>query len=123
MVLNGPFPPKSKTTQPSWKAETRKAICMTTGRLGFRKKNRGTFDAGFQLASYVFASIAERNILPLIEAKGLEVRFRGFGKGRTGIEKALLGVEGQQIRKSILRITDATRLKFGGTRSANPRRV
>lgn len=96
---------------------------MTTGRLGFKKKARATFDAGFQLAAYVFATIAERNILPLIEAKGLEVRFRGFGKGRNGIEKALLGVEGQDLRKSIFRITDNTRLKFGGTRSPNPRRL
>jgi small subunit ribosomal protein S11 len=51
------------------------------------------------------------------------VVYRGFGQGREAVTKAILGSEGRNIRNKIVRLTDATRLKFGGTRSPAPRRL
>lgn len=120
ITLDGPFPPKS---QLQGQFDKRKMISMSCGNIGFRKAQRSTYDAAFQLAAYVMGQITERNILPLIDEKSLEVRFRGFGKGRNAVEAALLGNEGRRLRKHIVRISDTTRLKFGGTRSPNPRRL
>lgn len=96
---------------------------MSTGRLGFRKSARSTYDAAFQLAAFVMNAINERDILPMIKNNLLEVRYRGFGKGREAVTKALMGTEGRYLRDTITRVTDATKMKFGGTRSPNPRRL
>jgi small subunit ribosomal protein S11 len=53
----------------------------------------------------------------------LELILRGFGDGREAIKKILLGSEGMLVRPRIVRVTDATRLKFGGQRSKKPRRL
>lgn len=66
-------------------------------------------------------TIQERGLLPQI--KELEVVFRGFGAGREATQKVLLGTEGRRLRDKVIRVTDATRLKFGGTRSPKPRRL
>lgn len=57
------------------------------------------------------------------QIKKMEVSLRGFGQGREAVTKALLGVEGRHIRGKIVKVSDATRLKFGGTRSPKPRRL
>ena len=53
----------------------------------------------------------------------IEVVLRGFGPGREAVTKVLLGSEGRWVRGKIGKVTDATRLKFGGTRSPKPRRL
>lgn len=53
----------------------------------------------------------------------LEVVLRGFGQGREAVTKALLGSEGRLLRGRVVKVSDGTRLKFGGTRSQNPRRL
>lgn len=53
----------------------------------------------------------------------IEVILRDFGPGRDAMTKILLGTEGRVIRDKIIRVMDATRLKFGGTRSKKPRRL
>ena len=53
----------------------------------------------------------------------LEVVLRSFGPGREAVTKILLGAEGRALRGRIVRVTDGTRLKFGGTRSKKPRRL
>jgi small subunit ribosomal protein S11 len=53
----------------------------------------------------------------------LELILRGYGPGRDTITKLLLGNEGMMLRPRIVKVTDATRLKFGGTRSKKPRRL
>ena len=53
----------------------------------------------------------------------VEVVLRGFGPGREAVSKVLLGSEGRNMRPKVVRVTDATRLKFGGTRSKKPRRL
>lgn len=57
------------------------------------------------------------------QIKQLEVVLRGFGAGREAVTKALLGLEGKHLRHKIVKVADATRLKFGGTRSKKPRRL
>ncbi|KAF8459020.1 hypothetical protein BGX38DRAFT_312244 [Terfezia claveryi] len=94
-------------------------ISVSAGNLGFKKAQRGTYDAAYQLASHVFAKLEEKPIRP----KALEVVLRDFGEGREAVVKALLGTEGRNLKGAITRVTDATRLKFGGTRSKAPRRL
>jgi small subunit ribosomal protein S11 len=53
----------------------------------------------------------------------VELVLRGFGKGREAVTKALLGSEGRFLREKITSVSDDTKLKFGGTRSQNPRRL
>ena len=96
-------------------------ISVSCGSLGFRKGNRGTYDAAYQLGAYVFGRIQGEGWLTKFGK--LEFIMRGFGPGRDAVQKVLLGVEGQVLRPRIMRVVDATRLKFGGTRSKKPRRL
>ena len=59
----------------------------------------------------------------LLNMEKLEVVMRGFGAGREAFQKALLGTEGRGIKGKVTRVTDSTRLKFGGVRSKNVRRL
>jgi len=96
-------------------------ISLSCGNIGFRNSGRKHYDSAFQLASLVMARMQEKGINNNIER--LEVVLRGFGAGREAVTKALLGSEGRLVRNKIIRVTDATRLKFGGTRSKKPRRL
>ena len=59
----------------------------------------------------------------LAQISRLELVMRGFGEGRIAIQKILLGIEGMNLRSKVVKVTDSTRLKFGGTRSKKPRRL
>ncbi|KAJ5289537.1 uncharacterized protein N7443_009790 [Penicillium atrosanguineum] len=96
-------------------------MSLGTGQIGFRKGGRAGFDPAYQLSSHVMSQIQERGYL--MEIKRLEVIFRGFGKGRDAFIKVLLGNEGRNIRGLVNRVTDSTRVKFGGTRSRKVRRL
>jgi len=96
-------------------------ISLSCGNIGFRHSGRKHYDSAYQLASLVMARMQEKGINNKIEK--LEVILRGFGAGREAVTKALLGSEGRLVRNKIIRVTDATRLKFGGTRSKKPRRL
>ncbi|EKG17713.1 Ribosomal protein S11 [Macrophomina phaseolina MS6] len=96
-------------------------ISVSAGNIGFRKAARSTYDAAYQLAAFVLSNIQERGLL--MDIKRLELVFKGFGEGREAVRKAIMGTEGMMIRNRIVRVTDATRLKFGGTRSKKPRRL
>ena len=96
-------------------------ISMSAGNIGFKHSQRKHYDTAFQLASYVFGRMRDTGLLPQI--KKLEVVLRGFGNGREAVTKAILGVEGMPFRNKIVRVTDATRLKFGGTRSPRAKRL
>lgn len=96
-------------------------LSVGCGTMGFRKSHRGGYDPAFQLSSHVFAQIQEKGLLRDITA--LTVVFRGFGFGREAFTKVLLGNEGRHIRPLVTRVTDATRIKFGGTRSRAVRRL
>ena len=96
-------------------------ISLSTGNLGFKKSNRHTFDAAYQLGAYVMDRLTHMGWHKKI--KKMEVILRGFGPGREAATKILLGSEGRFFRNAITRVSDATRLKFGGTRSKKPRRL
>ncbi|KAI9876009.1 MAG: hypothetical protein M1830_007401 [Pleopsidium flavum] len=96
-------------------------LSVAAGNIGFRKAARGSYDAAYQLAAYVMARIQDRGLMS--EIQKLEVVLRGFGAGREAVTKTLLGSEGRNLRGRVVRVTDATRLKFGGTRSPKPRRL
>ncbi|KAI2033429.1 hypothetical protein LOZ52_003504 [Ophidiomyces ophidiicola] len=90
-------------------------MSISCGSIGFKKSHRSGYDAAHQLSSYMMAKIQERGFL--MDIKHLEIVLRGFGPGREAFTKLVLGNEGQKLREKIIRVTDATRLKFGGTRS------
>lgn len=96
-------------------------LSVSTGNLGFRKGGRGSYDAAYQLTAYALRQMQEKGMAR--EVRQLEVVLRGFGAGREAVTKVLLGTEGKIIRNKITSIVDATRLKFGGTRSKKRRRL
>lgn len=96
-------------------------LSLSAGNINFRKGHRGTFDAAYQLVTYTIAQIIEKGLAPKIQQ--LELIMRGYGPGREAFQKVLLGTEGRLIKPMVTRVTDATRLKFGGTRSPNMRRL
>jgi small subunit ribosomal protein S11 len=100
-------------------------VSLSTGNLGIRKAQRGTYDAAYQLASYCMKHIPVKlqDKGWLKDFKKVELILRGFGPGREAVTKVILGSEGREIRSKIVRVTDATRLKFGGTRSRAKRRL
>lgn len=100
----------------------RKAIIsISAGNLGFRKSQRGTYDAAYQLMSYLLSRIQQQGLMSKI--RKLELCFRGFGQGREAVTKVLMGTEGTRLREAVVRIVDKTRLKIGGNRSPAPRRL
>jgi small subunit ribosomal protein S11 len=121
-------------------------ISFSCGNLGLRNAQKASYDASFQLAAYTFRKMAEKQWkigganaktgawLTLSSIKrpaysgggagaGIEVILRGYGPGREAFQKALLGTEGRMIKPLISKVTDGTRLKFGGTRSPQVRRL
>ena len=96
-------------------------MSVACGNLAFRHSARKHYDSAFQLASYVMGVLKSRGHVKDIQQ--LEVFLRGFGAGREAVTKALLGLEGAALRGKIVKVSDATRLKFGGTRSKKPRRL
>jgi len=104
-------------TKPNYDA----IMSVSAGNIGFRKAGRGSYDAAYQLAAYVLSRIQDQGLLR--EILRLEIVLRGFGQGREAVTKAILGSEGRNIRNKVIKVTDATRLKFGGARSPKPRRL
>ncbi|MCJ1425505.1 hypothetical protein MMC29_003405 [Sticta canariensis] len=102
-------------------SERQSIISVSAGNIGFRKSSRGSYDAGYQLGAYVMGRIKQRGLLNQIQS--MELILRDFGQGREAIQKILLGTEGAFVRDRIVRVMDATRLKFGGVRGKKPRRL
>jgi small subunit ribosomal protein S11 len=96
-------------------------LSISAGQIGFRKAKRGTYDAAYQLCAYVMDKLNQGNWHR--EIHKMEVVLRGFGNGREAAIKVLLGNEGKLLRGKITKVSDSTRLKFGGTRSPKPRRL
>ncbi len=96
-------------------------LSLSTGNINFRKSHRGTFDAAYQLVTYSIAQMIEKGFIQNIQK--LELIMRGYGPGREAFQKVLLGTEGRMIKPKVYRVTDSTRLKFGGPRSPAVRRL
>jgi small subunit ribosomal protein S11 len=93
---------------------------VTGGSCGFKHSRRGEYEAGYQCAVRIFKKIEERL---LVEPFKLELIFKGFGQGRQALDSALLTTEGENIRPLVVRLTDRTPLKIGGTRARKARRL
>ncbi|KAF3768923.1 translational machinery component, partial [Cryphonectria parasitica EP155] len=96
-------------------------VSLSCGNLGFRKSQRKTYDSAYQLGAYVIDKLQQAGWHNKIDK--MEVSLRGFGPGREAVTKVLLGTEGKLLRDKIVKVSDSTRLKFGGTRSKRPRRL
>ena len=96
-------------------------MCKSCGHLGFRKAGRSGYDPAYQLSSHVFGQIQEKGWL--LDIQRLTLIYRGFGPGRQAFNKVLLGNEGKNIRALVCKVTDSTKIKFGGTRSRKVRRL
>ncbi|KAL1895124.1 hypothetical protein Cpir12675_003396 [Ceratocystis pirilliformis] len=96
-------------------------ISMSCGNIGIRKSRRKNYDAAYQLTAYVLERLYHEGWQEKI--RNLEVVLKGFGAGREAATKVLLGQEGKLLADKIIRVSDATKIKFGGTRSKNPRRI
>ncbi|KAI1122459.1 hypothetical protein F5Y10DRAFT_254065 [Nemania abortiva] len=96
-------------------------VSMSTGNLGFKKSKRGSHDAAHQLCTYVLDKLNQGGWHRKITS--LEVVLRGFGPGREAATKVLLSNSGRLLRPYIKKVSDNTRLKFGGTRSPAPKRL
>lgn len=96
-------------------------ISMSCGNLGFRKSQRKRYDSAYQLLAFVLEQLYRDGWHEKINK--LEVSLRGFGQGRQAAQKILLGYEGRYLKDKIVAVMDATKLKIGGTRAPNPRRV
>ncbi|KAK3329364.1 hypothetical protein B0H66DRAFT_20746 [Apodospora peruviana] len=96
-------------------------ISMSCGNIGLRHAQRKSYDAAYQLAAYVLDKLHQKGVVKQIHK--LEVILRGFGPGREAATNVLMGTEGKLLRAKITRVTDATRLKFGGSRSKGKRRL
>ena len=108
-----------------------KASTWSGGSCGFKGVNRSGYEAGYQCAVRAFARIKQ-----LAEEEGgvgvgagvvsrarFEVIFRGFGQGRDAVFKALMTSEGDEVRPYVVRVTDNTPIKIGGTRARKTRRL
>ena len=109
-------------------------LSLSAGNMGFRKAQRSSWDTCFQLAGYTLRKMMEKQwrkggkktdtaTVTMNNVGRIEVVLRGFGPGREAFQKALLGPEGRFIKSKVVKVTDATRLKFGGTRSPAVRRL
>lgn len=96
-------------------------VSLSTGNLGFKKAQRKKYDAAYQLAAHVLNLLTKDRWNEKIT--NMELALRGFGPGREAVTKALVGYEGRFLKTKWVRVSDATRVKFGGTRSMNPRRL
>ena len=90
-------------------------ISMSTGQIGFKKSRRAGFDSAYSLTKYVFERLLHTGWPAKINR--LELVLRGFGGGREAALKVLMSPEGKILREKIVRVSDSTRVKFGGTRS------
>ncbi|KAL2015485.1 hypothetical protein VTK56DRAFT_5374 [Thermocarpiscus australiensis] len=99
-------------------------ISLSCGNLGFKKSGRKHYDSAYQLGAYVIDKMHQRNLIGKNgKIKKLEVVLRGFGPGREAVVKVLMGNEGKLLRPKIVKVSDSTRVKFGGTRSKRKRRL
>lgn len=94
---------------------------VTAGQLGFRKAQRSEYEAGYQVSAKFFKLIEDRNLIN--PNQKIELIMKDFGKGREAFLSALQGKEGLNIKPQIVRISDATKLRFGGARPKKLRRL
>lgn len=96
-------------------------IHVSAGQLGFRKSQRSEYEAGYQVTTHLFKQMEEKKLIGPNDK--IELVLKDFGKGREAFLAALQGKEGSKIRNNIVRISDNTKLQFGGSRPKKLRRL
>ncbi|CAG8543220.1 10049_t:CDS:1 [Dentiscutata heterogama] len=91
-------------------------INSSGGLVGFKKAQRGGYEAAHQAAIALVEKVKEKGI----KIKNVEVLIKGFGPGRDAAFKAIASPENPW---TIKRITDSTPLPFGGCRPRKARRL
>ncbi|KAJ7276161.1 hypothetical protein B0H12DRAFT_1083864 [Mycena haematopus] len=96
------------------------------GSTGFKKRNRSSYEAGYQCAVQMFEKIeataaAEEKAHPEKRVT-IDLFCKGFGQGRDALFKALMTAQGDGVRTRINSLTDRTPLKIGGTRAKKRKR-
>ncbi|KAF7331815.1 putative 37S ribosomal protein S18, mitochondrial [Mycena kentingensis (nom. inval.)] len=92
------------------------------GSCGFRKRNRSTYESGYQCAVRMFEKISATAKAQPDRPVTVELFLKGFGQGRDALLKALATAQGEDVRQRIVSITDRTPLKIGGTRARKKKR-
>jgi small subunit ribosomal protein S11 len=98
----------------------------TGGSCGFKGVNRSGYEAGYQCAMRAFTRVKElasQGGGGAVPSARFEVLFSGFGQGRDAVFKALMTSEGDEVRPFVIRVTDKTPIKIGGTRAKKTRRL
>lgn len=94
---------------------------ISGGSCGFKKSNRAGYEAGYKCATGAFVTLQDE------QKKGIDLQWemflKGFGQGREAVQKALLSAEGLPVRDLLVRVTDKTPIKIGGTRAPKARRL
>ena len=94
---------------------------ISGGTCGFKKSNRSGYEAGYRCATVAF------EVLKKEKDRGIdlcwELLIKGFGQGREAVQRALTAAEGADVRDSLIRVTDRTPIKVGGTRAPKARRL
>ncbi|KAI0939591.1 hypothetical protein AcW1_004575 [Taiwanofungus camphoratus] len=92
---------------------------LTGGNVGFKGTNRSGYEAGYKCAVGVFKTLKKE-----MERVDLnwELFLNGFGQAREAVHKALMAGEGQEVKSALVRITDKTPIKVGGTRAQKKKR-
>lgn len=93
---------------------------LTGGNLGFKGGNRSSYEAGYKCAVEIFKAL-EEEMKKTTEPKW-QLYLNGFGQGREAIQKALMATEGQVVKPNLIRVTDKTPIKIGGTRAQKRKR-
>lgn len=94
---------------------------VSAGQLGFRKGQRAEYEAAYQVTTRFFKLIEERNLISPNDK--VELILKDYGRGREAFLTALQGKEGSNVKPNIVRISDSTKLKFGGDRPKKLRRL
>ncbi|KAI0080713.1 translational machinery component, partial [Panus rudis PR-1116 ss-1] len=88
---------------------------ITGGTVGFKGAKKSSYEAGYACATKAFGLI--KQVKEEENKMDLELFLSGFGQGRDAVYRALMSEEGSWVKDMIVRLTDKTPIKIGGTRS------
>lgn len=88
---------------------------ITGGTAGFKGAKKSSYEAGYTCATKAFGLI--KQVKEEDNKMDLELFLSGFGQGRDAVYRALMSEEGSWVKDMIVRLTDKTPIKIGGTRS------
>ncbi|GMM49662.1 mitochondrial 37S ribosomal protein YmS18 [Starmerella bacillaris] len=87
----------------------------SAGQSGFTGKRKRSPEAAFAATTKLLQKMSEPGFLN----EPLEIVMHDFGPTRQVFQSVLFGREGTQVRPFVKRVTDLTKIKFGGDRSRN----